>query len=1241
MDKVFEELSAGSFFDGMTGKQLYRNLAIYKGEGLSRKSNGAIRNEPSEKAASDHLHKLGIRGIKYKTDMARNTEQEEYNYVIFSDKDVEITEQYAIKNTRLAMLASYGFMPEKSHPQYAIFKKANKNDDAITSESLFPEVDKNLKDSLGLKDIDTKEKARRMVVRGWHELTRKYVGLDPAQKDDAVLMEIFRQYQDVAKWSRERTVKLIGDVVGGMTRDERFIFSMNLILPDMLKDMKPVVKQDGEQKAAILDGSGESGLPFGYANEAAVKKDYKENWKRKAEENPKVAKALEQRAKMLGDVTNDLVKYKLLTKEAAERGDYFHHQVLVYMSFRDDPSWGLASTDVRTHQKGWQIGRKGSTADYNTEYVEAEFEMVSQALAQTKAMQTLLKIREVADIKPEVDAEVKRRNDHIYLVKAAKKVLGRVADETLPDGTYRKPGTYTAADLKLTAKETEIALESFKPFRAQFAKGFSMLNRLIDKNLVAFPPEFESLEEHLREQIEMIKEAKIMEVPLEEVLMSHSDMFPFLAYLINHHEAGSAAAALILKTVAAKKAHIAEVIGHDAVSIHTLLKEDKYKGYVILKPDSVPAFYFANSISDNAVEIMHNSQDIQAIHSIAVQKVLARGKDPIWIVKAGVKDTIENFRPMTKDSLPAVISKNALTAWKQWILMNPFKVIKYNINNMSGDMDICIAYAPELVFKKKWMWQAFKDLWSVARGTASQDLIEEMSQMSLKGIIGSGMTAMDIPELDNIQSVKALVDFFDGKSKGALSKWWHMTKSLSQLREDALRVAAYRYFSEKVANGEKVYGVSDRKQIDALRQQAAEYNADLQARVVGRYGRGNAVNPELYDDEFKEALRTLREEAPITDDDLAARLARDLLGDYGNISVAGQWMRERMIPFYSWLEINAPRYVRLMRNLNHEGGSAAGFSGAMVWKGSKLALKASFLMLMVMLWNHVIFPDEEDELQETGRDQLHVILGRRDDGSIITLRFQGALSDALSWFGMDNPWETASLALSGRKSAGDIVKEMAKAAPIKLFQGIRPEPKMLYEGLTGQSLYPDPTRPRPIRDTAEHIFRTFALDRVYNRAVLKPKVDGSWLTQLGRDIQHLVINDSDPGEQAYYTTRKYVFEWMEKQGKERPPSIPSNASNALYYYKQALKFSDFDAAERYLKKYQDLGGKMKDVATSVKRVHPLATLRVMDKYKFVSELSPEQKKTLDIALTWYKKHYIESTRNYMEYREAEAKKAAQ
>jgi len=709
---------------------------------------------------------------------------------------------------------------------------------------------------------------------------------------------------------------------------------------------------------------------------------------------------------------------------------------------------------------------------------------------------------------------------------------------------------------------------------------FAKLTKAIEDGDINVPPEFEDVAEHFVEQAEALKGARKDERDIAEVIVPHPKTFAFLSWLVNHSQAGAMPAAMVFKGIAQRNQFIRQAVGDKWVTYRNLVPE----GYVVHKPEASSTFYFANSLTDRVVDQVVSGQ--RALADTDLRKVLARGKDAEWVVPEGVSKTLNEFRPALADSLPGRMSKDLLSTWKQWVLMNPFRVLKYNVNNMSGDMDICMAYDPKII--TQYMVPAFKELWAQYQGAASGKLKEEMSALARKGLIGSGMTAMDIPELNKVGSTKALVDFMDGRSKGALMWWWSQSKKLSTLRENVLRLAAYRYFTDQLKTRTDVYGASRKAEIDAI--------ADR--------------------------------------DDRAVKLARELIGDYGNISHAGQYLRERIIPFYSWIEINAPRYVRLFRNLKHEGGSMTGMAGTMAWKATKLGLKACALMALVALWNGAMFPDEEEELQETGREQLHLILGRRADGSIITLRFQGALSDAMSWFGMDNPFETAKRIAKGRMSGKDVAKEVATAAPKKIFQGLRPEPKLVYELASGQSFYPDPTKARPIRDTGEHIARLFSLDKIYNRLAGKPLRGGDWSEQFKADITGMLLAESDPGEQAYFTARKYVFEWLDKNGKERPVSTPTNRSNALYYYKQALRFGDFDAAARYLNKYKELGGKETNVSASVKRAAPLASLKLADRYQFKQSLSPEQQQTLKVALDWYKKHYVEGRREEIARRAA-------
>lgn len=48
--------------------------------------------------------------------------------------------------------------------------------------------------------------------------------------------------------------------------------------------------------------------------------------------------------------------------------------------------------------------------------------------------------------------------------------------------------------------------------------------------------------------------------------------------------------------------------------------------------------------------------------------------------------------------------------------------------------------------------------------------------------------------------------------------------------------------------------------------------------------------------------------------DRAFKMANELLGAYDQISEMGRKMRQFLFPFYSWIEVNAKRYVQLLKN---------------------------------------------------------------------------------------------------------------------------------------------------------------------------------------------------------------------------------------------------------------------------------------------------------------------------------------
>lgn len=214
--------------------------------------------------------------------------------------------------------------------------------------------------------------------------------------------------------------------------------------------------------------------------------------------------------------------------------------------------------------------------------------------------------------------------------------------------------------------------------------------------------------------------------------------------------------------------------------------------------------------------------------------------------------------------------------------------------------------------------------------------------------------------------------------------------------------------------------------------------------------------------------------------------------------------------------------------------------------------------------------------------------------------------------------------VEGKSTIQEQVMEAGKATMNRLLNSMRPDTKALYETLTGQSTYPDALSPRPVRDKMENILKTFKLDMPYRYAIGRPGRGKDVAEHLFNDLLGIVTYTTEPGVQAYYYTRRSVFDWKDRHGLESGGGKPTKKGNALYYYRQALKYGDLSAAKRYLQKYYDLGGNLRGVNSSIKMAHPLAGIKKIDRYQFRKELSAKETKRLDLALKWYRKTYVES-----------------
>jgi hypothetical protein len=323
----------------------------------------------------------------------------------------------------------------------------------------------------------------------------------------------------------------------------------------------------------------------------------------------------------------------------------------------------------------------------------------------------------------------------------------------------------------------------------------------------------------------------------------------------------------------------------------------------------------------------------------------------------------------------------------------------------------------------------------------------------------------------------------------------------------------------------------------------------------------------------------------------------------------GQTLRDSLIPFWAFTEVNFRTYINGIRNLAIDnrtslkaGRSIAKAIGVTaVVKSPFLAMRLGRVALLVYgaqaaltTYNMLRFPDEEEELPDEVRNRPHIVLGRNADGSVRYFDRLGTSTDFLDWMGLDAVDHATRQIISGRMTLTDFAKNMAYSPYNKAVQGASPAIK-LFSGLTtGKNTYPDVSDPRTIRDKGEFVSQMLTLDKPYRIAFGRPTKG------YGDMLRSMLYYQIDSGEASYYRTKDQIQAFTEKG--RLSSDKPTPRAEALYYYRQALRFGDDYAADKYFAEYQREGGTEKTVMQSLRALHPLGSLSVPNEIRFLALL---------------------------------------
>jgi N12 class adenine-specific DNA methylase len=611
---------------------------------------------------------------------------------------------------------------------------------------------------------------------------------------------------------------------------------------------------------------------------------------------------------------------------------------------------------------------------------------------------------------------------------------------------------------------------------------------------------------------------------------------------------GVVEARTILKYTKARELFIKETLGDYFKTWEKIIPE----GYNIWQATKGNAMYMTYSIPEQLADQLVNDMVANAVvDKTQLKKIMTQGLPyREMVLPDDVINTVDN---LTSENLKGVQAGFIMNSWKQWQLISPRRLVKYNIRNISGDLDKIFLGNPTAVSK---IPKAMKELYETMYGQLPMSA--DMKDWFERG----GMSSfLQVNEMGDVNELKMFVNTAQKKNLNAIKGYWKHARLSTDYREAILRYAAYLSFKE---------------QIDA-KGRPNNYGGSLPSEI--------------------NALRNSR--------DKAYQLSNELLGAYDDLSVMGQHLRAKVIPFYSFMEVNMKTYYRSMKNIAADSNKMVALGRASAVGGKKLSfmvarnigrfvLGATFLTGMLALWNNLFFRDEEEDIPEGDRKRAHLTLWRDSSGRPIYFTRLGSLTDALEWFGMGQIQNDIKEVLNGKKTIKEQVIEMAKTPVNKIYGAAVPFHKMILEYAFGMSSFPDIWKKRTIRDRGEFLAQGFGLANEYKAIFGKPS------RGYADSFLDFIAYRTDPKETAYYETldnkRRYK-ETVEGKKESLGSYTPSDKSNALYYYKMSLRYKDKQSADKYLDEYLALGGTKKGYVESMQQLSPSYGIENEDKFK--------------------------------------------
>lgn len=280
-----------------------------------------------------------------------------------------------------------------------------------------PKLERSVQDARGVKSPGLWERMTAKVKRAGVLISREFEHIPRDSEEFAQLTFDLRKLAKQHGISSQKSVIMLSDVVKGLVKGGYNLFWRKVLLDDLSETAK-----EGRK------------VPFGL-NVEQISEELS-RLDSAIVKAPAVVDALAARENMWGEIKNDYIESNASigndVTNLVSRKNYFRHQVLDYAEMKS--SLGGGGKLKTPTGRGFMRQRVGSELSINTDYLQAEQEVLSQMIYDTEVAKT---IKAVDNRYNTVDA-VKSAYKKAKKVLASELGLKKVRD--IPDDTLKKAG---------------------------------------------------------------------------------------------------------------------------------------------------------------------------------------------------------------------------------------------------------------------------------------------------------------------------------------------------------------------------------------------------------------------------------------------------------------------------------------------------------------------------------------------------------------------------------------------------------------------------------------------------------------------------------------------------------------------------------------------------------------------------------------------------------------------------------